>query len=107
MAPNSVTTFEIANTAELPLVSRLYATCADCWSLTKPEVNFLILITTVAGFYLGSSKWFASFPIAAADSHADRNADGGQRRRNAESVCRTALRLPNAADCPTPTGCGQ
>ncbi len=26
----------------------------DYWQLTKPEVNFLILITTAAGFYLGS-----------------------------------------------------
>jgi len=51
-------------------VSRLYATCADCWSLTKPEVNFLILITTVAGFYLGRPKWVCILPIAAADSHA-------------------------------------
>jgi protoheme IX farnesyltransferase len=27
----------------------------DYWQLTKPEVNFLILITTAAGFYLGSA----------------------------------------------------
>jgi protoheme IX farnesyltransferase len=27
---------------------------SDYWALTKPEVNFLILITTAAGFYLGS-----------------------------------------------------
>ncbi len=27
---------------------------ADYWTLTKPEVNFLILISTLAGFYLGS-----------------------------------------------------
>jgi heme o synthase len=33
------------------LLSRL----ADYWSLTKPEVNFLILITTFAGFYLGGA----------------------------------------------------
>src|SRR5882762_6200506 len=25
----------------------------DYWALTKPEVNFLILITTLVGFYLG------------------------------------------------------
>jgi heme o synthase len=30
----------------------LYATLSDYWALTKPEVNFLILITTFAGFYL-------------------------------------------------------
>jgi protoheme IX farnesyltransferase len=29
------------------------STLSDYWALTKPEVNFLILITTGAGFYLG------------------------------------------------------
>jgi heme o synthase len=29
---------------------------ADYWALTKPEVNFLILITTFVGFYLASSR---------------------------------------------------
>ena len=28
-------------------------TFSDYWALTKPEVNFLILITTGVGFYLG------------------------------------------------------
>lgn len=56
-------TLDIANTAELPLVSRLCTTCADCWSLTKPEVNFLILIATFAGFYLGLPSNLDSFPL--------------------------------------------
>ena len=30
------------------------AVLADYWTLTKPEVNFLIAMTTLAGFYLGS-----------------------------------------------------
>ena len=34
--------------------SRWTAVLADYWTLTKPEVNFLILITTFAGFYLAS-----------------------------------------------------
>src|SRR6267142_5876996 len=29
------------------------STLSDYWALTKPEVNFLILITTGIGFYLG------------------------------------------------------
>jgi len=29
---------------------------SDYWALTKPEVNFLILITTVVGFYMASAK---------------------------------------------------
>jgi heme O synthase-like polyprenyltransferase len=28
---------------------------SDYWALTKPEVNFLILITTFVGFYLASA----------------------------------------------------
>jgi protoheme IX farnesyltransferase len=28
---------------------------SDYWGMTKPEVNFLIAVTTAAGFYLGSS----------------------------------------------------
>jgi len=31
----------------------LSSTLSDYWALTKPEVNFLILITTGVGFYLG------------------------------------------------------
>jgi protoheme IX farnesyltransferase len=40
-------------------LSRWTAVLADYWTLTKPEVNFLILITALAGFYLGSpgSHW--------------------------------------------------
>ncbi len=30
------------------------ARVSDYWTLTKPEVNFLIVMTTLAGFYLGS-----------------------------------------------------
>src|SRR6202167_4821694 len=34
---------------------------SDYWALTKPEVNFLILITTFVGFYLASPSngWFS------------------------------------------------
>jgi protoheme IX farnesyltransferase len=30
------------------------ARLADFWTLTKPEVNFLVLVSTLVGFYLGS-----------------------------------------------------
>ncbi len=33
--------------------SHPYGALADYWALTKPEVNVLIVITTLAGFYLG------------------------------------------------------
>src|SRR6202045_2443281 len=35
---------------------------ADYWALTKPEVNFLILITTFAGFYLACANEWRDFP---------------------------------------------
>jgi protoheme IX farnesyltransferase len=35
---------------------------SDYWQLTKPEVNFLIAMTTVAAFCLGSPKPFTHFP---------------------------------------------
>ena len=34
--------------------ARLTAVLSDYWMLTKPEVNFLIVLTTLAGFYLVS-----------------------------------------------------
>src|SRR5579864_3162340 len=38
---------------------------ADFWTLTKPEVNLLILITTFAGFYLGCSNEARPFSFLA------------------------------------------
>lgn len=39
------------------------ARLADYWSLTKPEVNLLIVITTGAGFCLGRSSHVDGFPF--------------------------------------------
>src|SRR5713101_3696097 len=36
---------------------------ADYWALSKPDVNLLILITTVAGFCLGHSTQSVGFPV--------------------------------------------
>ncbi len=36
-----------------PWFDRWLAAAPDYWALTKPEVNFLIVICTFAGFYLG------------------------------------------------------
>jgi protoheme IX farnesyltransferase len=38
-----------------------FSTVSDYWALTKPEVNFLILITAFAGFYLASTSDVANF----------------------------------------------
>jgi heme o synthase len=40
------------------------STLSDYWALTKPEVNFLILITTSVGFYLGWGSEAGPFPFA-------------------------------------------
>src|SRR5215813_10732292 len=37
---------------------------SDYWALTKPEVNFLILITTFAGFHLGCATEGRLFSFA-------------------------------------------
>lgn len=63
MAVNSAATLEIGSTAQLPPVSRLSATLTDYWTLTKPEVNLLIVIATCASFYQASSIDLHSFPL--------------------------------------------
>jgi protoheme IX farnesyltransferase len=40
------------------------ASAPDFWTLTKPEVNFLIVIATFAGFYLGCPLNLDRFPLA-------------------------------------------
>ena len=40
--------------AHEPSTPRWLAVVSDYWSLTKPEVNFLIVVCSAAGFYLGS-----------------------------------------------------
>ena len=47
------TTTAFASLSRKSTGSRILARLSDYWTLTKPEVNFLILITTFAGFYLG------------------------------------------------------
>src|ERR1700730_12986817 len=42
---------------------RFYAALADYWALTKPEINFLIAIATLAGFYLGWPAQLHDFPF--------------------------------------------
>ena len=42
---------------------RWAATLADYWTLTKPEVNFLIVISTLAGFYLASPAGHLRLPL--------------------------------------------
>jgi protoheme IX farnesyltransferase len=51
----------------VPRATFLATVCAsapDFWTLTKPEVNFLIVIATFVGFYLGCPTNLDSFPFA-------------------------------------------
>jgi protoheme IX farnesyltransferase len=47
----------------MPPLSIPRANFADFWALTKPEVNFLILIATFTGFYLGFPGSLRTFPL--------------------------------------------
>jgi heme o synthase len=52
MTAQSIVTEQLASSREQD--GRSWgSTLSDYWALTKPEVNFLILITTAVGFYLG------------------------------------------------------
>src|SRR6266404_9087837 len=46
------------------LLARVCASAPDFWTLTKPEVNFLIVIATFTGFYLGCPTNLDPFPFA-------------------------------------------
>src|ERR1700693_6445720 len=41
-----------------------FSTVSDYWALTKPEVNFLILVTTFVAFYLASANDGRPFSFA-------------------------------------------
>lgn len=49
---------------EAPRLQAGFATLADYWRLTKPEVNLLILITTFAGFCLALRSPIQHFPLS-------------------------------------------
>jgi protoheme IX farnesyltransferase len=53
----------VAAAAERRRTLLSHSTLADYWALTKPEVNFLILITTGAAFYLGCPTQGHHFPF--------------------------------------------
>jgi protoheme IX farnesyltransferase len=46
---------------EVPAVAE-HGTVSDYWTLTKPEVNFLIAVATLTGFYLGCPAQLDHFP---------------------------------------------
>ena len=46
----------VATTAIRP---RAHSRLKDFWELTKPRMNFLVLVTTMAGFYMAARGWGA------------------------------------------------
>src|SRR6201981_592045 len=63
MGGRSPSALEIRPSARSSLVATLRAAVPDFWALTKPEVNFLIVIATFAGFYLGLPPDVRAFPF--------------------------------------------
>ena len=53
----------MATIAQLPCAMRSNASAADYLALTKPEINFLIVIATLTGFYLGCPTQPQGFPF--------------------------------------------
>src|SRR5215469_8169711 len=64
--PLKVATEPILGALDLAAVQRrriaLSGVLFDYWELTKPEINFLIVITTAAGFWMGTAAALPSFP---------------------------------------------
>ena len=48
----------------LAFAKRLCSKISDCWTLTKPEVNFLIALATCTGFYLGQTNQPGPFRLS-------------------------------------------
>jgi protoheme IX farnesyltransferase len=59
----TIALLNVAPVGQRGRAGRLLAALPDYWALTKPEVNFLILITTFAGFYLAPSSGPGGFRI--------------------------------------------
>jgi len=64
MADCSAPAFEIGIATRPSLLATLRSAVPDFWTLTKPEVNFLIVIATFAGFYMGCPVNLHPFPFA-------------------------------------------
>ena len=63
--PGSYTSALVLEAGARPtLVATLRSAVPDLWTLTKPEVNFLIVIAALTGFYLGCPGNLGPFPFA-------------------------------------------
>jgi heme o synthase len=59
----TIAALKLATVARRNRAAYVYPAVADYWALTKPEVNFLIVLTTLAGFDLASKPGFRGFRI--------------------------------------------
>src|SRR5260370_35049517 len=64
MTSSSTSTLRIKPVPRTTFVAKVSASALDFWTLTKPEVNFLIVIATFTGFYLGCPGNLDPFPFA-------------------------------------------
>ncbi len=62
---------------------------SDYWALTKPEVNFLILITTGVGFYLGCGTEARPLSFLGSVQHFAWNVVGRKWDGDVKSIHRT------------------
>jgi protoheme IX farnesyltransferase len=104
----------IAVLRSTPILARtrmtsVYATAADYWALTKPEVNFLVLIATFVGFHLGSNSapslvlvrtlvgtLLVASGAAALNQFIERSFDAQMRRTSRRPLATGKLRPSNA-----------
>src|SRR3954462_1583842 len=64
MTSSSTSALGIKPVTPATFLATVCASAPDFWTLTKPEVNFLIVIATFAGFYLGCPTNLDPFPFA-------------------------------------------
>ena len=64
MTSSPTSALGISPVTRASLLARVCASAPDFWTLTKPEVNFLIVIATFTGFYLGCPGNLDPFPFA-------------------------------------------
>ena len=64
MTSSSTSALGIKPVPRATFLATVCASAPDFWTLTKPEVNFLIVMATFTGFYLGSPGNLAPFPFA-------------------------------------------
>src|SRR5712691_7218484 len=64
MTSSSTSALGIKPATPANFLETVCASAPDFWTLTKPEVNFLIVIATFTGFYLGCPGNLHPFPFA-------------------------------------------